>query len=242
MSVRNLASSRKRWLAGALAGLLLVGVTTLPLQAWVGSATAWLAGLGPAGMMLFAALTIAASMVLIPSSLFALVAGFTWGPSGLVLIWAALMASAALSFQLSKHALRAAVRDWLASRPGLRLVTDVVEDEGWRILLLIRFSGVVPFGAQNYAFGTTRMRLPVFLSTTTIGVLPSLLLYGMLGVFGRDGLEGDFSGAKLAVLGLSIAAVVALVGLTGYRLRQKLAARRAEPATRTEPAAEGRLG
>jgi uncharacterized membrane protein YdjX (TVP38/TMEM64 family) len=69
-------------------------------------------------------------------------------------------------------------------------VAEVIDEEGWRMVLLVRVSGIVPFGLQNYIFGVTRLAFLPYLLATSVGVLPSILLYGGLGAVGNVAADG----------------------------------------------------
>jgi uncharacterized membrane protein YdjX (TVP38/TMEM64 family) len=91
------------------------------------------------------------------------------------------------------------------------------------MVLLVRVSGIVPFGLQNYFLGVTRVRFIPYLLATTVGVLPSILLYAGIGAVGQASIDGSELGIlKLAVLALSVVAALILVVITARRIRLKL--------------------
>ena len=63
------------------------------------------------------------------------------------------------------------LEDWLTDRPTFRAATTAVDEEGWRVVLLLRLSPVVPFGLLNYMLGLTRTPLISYVIWTAVGVL-----------------------------------------------------------------------
>lgn len=95
------------------------------------------------------------------------------------------------------------------------------------MVLLVRISGIVPFGLQNYVLGVTRIGFMPFLLASSIGVLPSILVYAGAGAFGQATLAGpETSSLKIVALCLSAAAALTLVVITARRIRTKISSHR----------------
>ena len=210
-------------LALGLALVACAGASTflLPLQDWLGALGATLQGFGLLGALLFAAIYVAAAMALVPASALSLAAGLLYGPAGIALAWASMMVVAAISFPLSRRLLAGRVRPFVEARRRLRVVADIIDQEGWRMVLLVRVSGIIPFGLQNYVLGVTRIGLAPYLAATSIGVLPSILLYAGAGAFGNAAATGD-QPLRVAVLALAAAAAFTLIVVTVRKVRARL--------------------
>ena len=105
------------------------------------------------------------------------------------------------------------------------MLREVADEEGWRMVLLIRISGVVPFGLQNYALGLTGIGLVPYLLATAVGALPSILVYAGLGALGQATVDGEGTGSgRLVLLAVAIVASLALVLLTAQKVRRRLMA------------------
>ncbi len=190
---------------------------------WLSALTARLGDYGPLGAALFGGMYVGAVMLLVPAWTFSLAAGLLYGLWGLPLSWLSMMAAASIAFPLSRGALAGPVAAALDQRPRLRLVAEVIDQEGWRMVLLVRVSGIVPFGLQNYVFGVTRIRFLPYLSATSIGVLPGILLHAGAGAFGQATLAGSETNAlTITVLSVSALAALALVLVTARRIRAML--------------------
>jgi uncharacterized membrane protein YdjX (TVP38/TMEM64 family) len=209
-------------LAGFLA--LLAAASVLPVQDWISALAVRLAGYGLLGMAAFLVLQVAGTMAMVPSSLFAFAAGLMFDRSGLVLVWCGMMATAWLSFALARSFLARRARQLMEKRRLTRAIADIIEDEGWIIVLLVRLSGIVPFGVQNYLFGATRIGVGPFLLATTVGVIPSILVAGSAGIAAGSALSGQSDPMRMAILGLSVVAGLVLLAVTAHRLRARLAA------------------
>lgn len=205
--------------------LVLAALMSLPLE---GAVTHWATRLeawGPTGTIAFFALFGALAMVFVPTSVLSLVAGLVYGWSGAVLAWAAMMLVASLSFLLARTLAAERVARLVAHRRRLRVLSEVIDGQGWRIVLLVRVSGMVPFGVQNYAFGVTRIAFAHFLAATSIGVLPSILLSVSAGIAGHQAISGDWDPVRLGAVALSILVSLTLIVLTARDLRARFAAR-----------------
>ena len=70
--------------------------------------------------------------------------------------------------------------------PRFAAVYRALSDDGFRIILLLRLSPVVPFSLLNYALGMTRVQTRHYIWATIIGILPGTFLYVYLGTLSSD--------------------------------------------------------
>ena len=203
-----------------VAGLVAL-FTLLPVAARLVTVVAWIRDQGPAGSALFAAVYVAAAVLLLPGSVLTIGAGFAYGPLwGLVLISPVSVLAATTAFLLG----RTIARDWVARRlgqdPRLAAIDAAVGQSGFKIVLLLRLSPVFPFNVLNYTLGLTRVRLRDFVLGSWIGMLPGTVLYVYIGSLVTSASElasGDHqssgvAGRVLLVVGLGATlAVVVLV-------------------------------
>lgn len=210
---------------GLAASAVVVLFAVFPVQAWLGSLATTLASYGTAGSALFGLLFVACALALVPVSALCLVSGLVYGPAGLLLAWVAIMIAAWLSQPLARRWLAPAVLDVVRRRRELAAILAVVTEEGWRMVLLVRLSGIVPFGLQNYLFGIADVRIAPYMAATAVGVMPSLLVYGGAGALGQAALAGGYGNPiALVIPALAVAGGVGLVVITVRRVRAKLAA------------------
>lgn len=180
-----------RWIgAGAVVLGLFAAWTFLPLSAWLESFTGWIEGLGLWGAALFAAVYAVATVLLVPGSVLTLGAGVTYGLWGFPVVAVGATVGAMLAFLVGRYAARRRVEARLANDRRFRAVDQAVEDEGWKIVALLRLSPLLPFNLQNYLYGITKVRFLPYSLATFFGILPGTLMYVYFGAAGRAALTG----------------------------------------------------
>jgi uncharacterized membrane protein YdjX (TVP38/TMEM64 family) len=188
--------------------------------------SSWIGSLGLVGLALFVLVLAVSSLFFFPASpviiATAAVFGFMFGIVGAVL---GVALGASLGFFLSRSFLRKDVAERLRANPTFRAIDLAIEEEGWKIVALLRLCPI-PFGLANYLYGLTGVRFQPYLWTTVLGSLPSIVLFCHLGSAGRAGLQALASGnfhqgpGEIALLVLSIIATIgALVFLPRFARR-----------------------
>jgi len=201
-----------------------------PVQDWVQAFSAWIGGLGAWGVLIYAAAYAGALVVLLPAAPFTIGAGLIYGLWGFPVALVSATLGASLAFLVSRHLVRGRVARLIAGRPGLRAIDRAVGEEGWRVVALLRLSPLVPFNLQNYACGVSSIGFWPYVAATGAGIAPGCLLYVYLGVAGRAA-SGGFGPVRWALLGLGLAATVAVTLLVGRRARAVLARRGVDAAS-----------
>jgi uncharacterized membrane protein YdjX (TVP38/TMEM64 family) len=178
-----------------------------------------------------AAVFVIAAFVPVPRTLLVLGAGAAFGTNGLLVVVPSTTLGCILAFLLARGALRSWVVRQLSKRPRWRLIAQAVDDEGWRIVALMRFWGPLPNCAQNYLFGLTNIALLPYAVITLIFTLPQIVLYTYLGASGRSLLleRGPVTMNWLTVA-LAATVVTAIVVLVSRRVRTLLLRDRELPA------------
>jgi uncharacterized membrane protein YdjX (TVP38/TMEM64 family) len=166
--------------------LLLVFVGTLLAQdrarELLEAVIDWVRELGMAGALIYGALYVLATVALVPGALLTLGAGALYGPLwGAVLVTFCSLAGASLSYALARSWWRPWVLRKLQGRTTLLALDRRMADEGWKIVLLLRLSPLVPFSLLNYALGVTRLSYRDYLTASALGMLPAIVLYTYLG-------------------------------------------------------------
>jgi uncharacterized membrane protein YdjX (TVP38/TMEM64 family) len=218
------AKTRIRIAAG-IAGIvaLVVAVRMLPVERWAEWLVARAHGAGAWGVIVFAAAYAIAPLFLLPGSLLTLGAGFLYGRLwGTLLVSPASVLAATIAFLLGRTALRKRVDRRIASDQRLRRIDAAVARNGFRIVLLLRLSPVVPFNLLNYALGATRVGFWTYLTASFVGMLPGTFLYVSLGAAATSvaQLRGTRTGMLPLIVGL--AATVALVVMLTLIARRAL--------------------
>lgn len=172
----------------------------------------------PAAPAMFLLIHIAVSLLFLPRTMMAMVAGAIFG-AGWGVVWAALgsVLGAVAGFLLSR-----CVAGGFADAGVMARFADVlgrVERGGWRAVAMLRLVPVIPHSAANYALGLTRLPLGAYALGSLVGQLPMTVAFVEFGAAGNGVLSGkpDWllpTAAGVAMLALSV-------------LLPKLAARRA---------------
>ena len=191
---------------GAAAALLIWKF--VPVADWINALGRLVAGLGAAGPVLYVLLYIAGTVLLAPSPLMSIAAGAAFGWWGLPLAILGATLGAA-SFLLARYCFDDTLDEWLADRRTVNAAKRAVDEEGWRIQLLLRLSPVVPFGALNYLLGLTRTDLMTYIACTAIGRVPGSVVDVYIGVLGTN--ANDKVQFAYSILGLIVTAVIVVL-------------------------------
>jgi uncharacterized membrane protein YdjX (TVP38/TMEM64 family) len=161
----------------------------------------WFQRKGNAGILLYGALDLVATVLLFPGTPLTLGAGFLYGTAvGSVLISVASTAAATGGFLLARYI----AGDWLIRRPkrfaSLRALDQTIADHGFKMVLLMRLQPVfIPFAYLNMGLGLTRVRLRDFVLGSWLGMLPGTILYVYTGSLLNAAYFTHFSAQSLAV-------------------------------------------
>lgn len=221
----------RRAVWGALGAALLVALWTASQAGGVGRIDLWPPPRrDPAAIAAFVASYVAATVLMVPVGPFSLYAGAWLGPGpafGVVTIASTLGAS--LAFLVGRRLARPAVERWIERRPRWRAIDRAVERGGWRIVVLLRLSLVIPYVVLNYLCAVTRLRFGSYLMSSVVAMAPGSLAYVLAGHAGRLGIEAaERGGAGLhpgrwAVVIAGLAATIAAALLLARLARRELA-------------------
>ncbi|MDE2504058.1 MAG: VTT domain-containing protein [Burkholderiales bacterium] len=192
----------RRASATALFALIL---TALALRdRWdVATLSAWVAGAGAAGPVVFIAVYAAATVLFLPGALVTLAGGALFGP-----LWGTLwnLGGATLGAALAFLIARYLGAGWVSRRAGPRLqrLNAGVAEEGWRFVAFVRLVPWFPFNLLNYALGLTPIRFATYVAASAVFMLPGALAYTWLGHAGRQALGGDAGMVRNGLIALAL--------------------------------------
>ncbi len=208
-------------------GVALVAAATyvLPLGAWVTALAQGARETGTLGVVVFFAAYVVSTVAVLPGSILTLALGFAYGPVwGLAIASPASVTGATCAFLLG----RTLLRDWAAQKLGgsvrARAIEAAVEREGFKLVLLLRLSPLVPFNLLNYVLSLTSVRLGTYVLASFVGMLPGTLLYVYLGSLAPAAAElssaaqgGGAARTTLYVVGLLATVAVVVIGTKAAR-------------------------
>lgn len=213
-------------LGSALAGLAALGVIFLlsldNASNWSGVVVAMLSKLhafGAIGWLAFVGVEILVAVVgLLPASLLCLTAGAVYGVGlGFSLAAAGVIIGAEISFVLARSGFRSALTSFFENRPAFRQFDTAFVRQEWRLVLLLRASPIMPFSLASFALGLSGVSQRAY-RLGTIGALPALLLYVILGRLSAKGVALAHYGLalpQLLLLGIGIIATMLLAITVG---------------------------
>jgi uncharacterized membrane protein YdjX (TVP38/TMEM64 family) len=171
----------------------------------------------PAAPVGFLAVHIIASLLFIPRTVLAIVAGLLFGGRWGI-FWAEIggVAGAVTGFLVARyiHPGPGALRD--AARIGPILAR--IERGGWRAVALLRLIPIMPHSLGNYALGLTRIPLRDYAFGSLIGQLPMTIAYVDLGAAGAQLTLGGAGWLEPTLIGLA-ALALSLVVSAHFRWR-----------------------
>jgi uncharacterized membrane protein YdjX (TVP38/TMEM64 family) len=187
--------------------LVVLGlIATAAMAAWrwrtvfdpVGITTA--IGHYPAAPLGFLAAHIAASLVFVPRTLLAIVAGLLFG-TGWGIVWAELgsVAGATAGFLVARYVTSGLIDFQQGSR--VRSLSGWVERGGWRAVALLRLIPIMPHSVANYGLGLTALPLGAYAFGSLIGQLPLTIAYVELGAAGERLLAGGTGWIEPTLIG-----------------------------------------
>lgn len=227
---KELLTGRRAMVLG-IALLVIVGAALIwafvPIGEWAWSFTSWIRGLGNAGFLVFAGLFVLAVLVMAPASVLYMVAGllydFFWG---FVISVVAATVGSLLQFLIARYLARDRVCRVVEQRAEFQAVDRAVEEEDWKVVLLLRLAPLVPGNSQGWLFGVTGVSLVQFAWPTVVAILPWALLFSGIGSVSAAALyngESPFGPWQWALLAAGIVALGFIVRLVGRRAKAKLA-------------------
>jgi len=208
-----------------LAGIavLLAAYRFLPLGAWTEAFRGWIEALGPLGWLVFLVIYALATAALAPGSVLTIAAGLAFGLWGFPLVVVAATLGASIAFLAARYLIRERVRRTIAERPRFRAVDAAIEDEGWKVVGLLRLSPAVPFSLQNWFFGTTSVHFVPYLLATFFGIMPGTLLYIWIGSLGGAAATDEgTSTIEILFFVVGIVSTLLVTVLVGRKAKQKL--------------------
>ena len=129
------------------------------------------------------------------------------------------MAAANTALPAARRLLGAPTKSILNARPRLHMFREVIEEESWRAVLLLRLSMPEGFGLQNLIIAATRIRLLPYLAATAVGVVPNVILYAGSGDHLAEAAVEGHQYLRVTILASSICGAILLIAIAGTKLR-----------------------
>ncbi|MBA2408979.1 MAG: TVP38/TMEM64 family protein [Gammaproteobacteria bacterium] len=215
------------WLwIGLVVGLVALTVAWffLPVGEWLKSFNGWVQGLGVWGYVIFAAVYIIATVLLAPGSPLTIAAGLAFSGFGFPLVVVAATIGAALAFLVARYLARSRVERMTERKPKFKAIDQAVTADGWKVVMLLRLSPLVPFNLQNYVFGVTDIKFWHYVAATFVGIMPGTALFVYLGAIGAAAGSGGSQGGllKWAFFAIGLIATIVVTVLITRKAKARL--------------------
>jgi uncharacterized membrane protein YdjX (TVP38/TMEM64 family) len=162
--------------------LLLLGVDeqVLRLLTWLDAQGAW-------ASLLFMLIIVAVVVLLLPGALFTIGAGFVFGVvEGTVYVVTGTTLGAVIAFLIARHLFGERATRFVLRHNKLKLVSEELAPQGWKVVLLTRLVPFFPFKLSNYLFGLMPFTLRGFTGGTFLGIIPFSVHNVYLGSIAAD--------------------------------------------------------
>ncbi len=188
-------------IGGVVAAVLFGGPSKDGIESAVRSA-------GVAGPLVYAALYIGLTVLLVPGTVLTAAGGVLFGAvlgTGLTVVSATI--GAGISFQIGRRLGRERVEQIAGKRLGK--LDAWISRNGFLAVLYVRLIPLFPFNVLNYAAGVTSVSTRSYLLGTAIGIIPGTFAYSALGGSIDQPTSPEFLVAVGLVVLLAIAAPLA---------------------------------
>jgi len=200
-----------KWMLLAL-GLIALGAAWyfLPVKDWVETFTGWVEQRGAWGYVVFILAYAVATVCFFPGSVMTIGAGLAFGLwRGFAVVSAGATLGAALAFLVARYFVRSRVEKAAKDNPKFAAMDEAIGKEGWKMVVLLRLSPLLPFNLSNYLYGVTKISFWPYLTASWVGMLPGTFLYVYLGAAGKEASDGSSSEPwKWVLLGAGLVATV----------------------------------
>ncbi|MCY4404080.1 MAG: TVP38/TMEM64 family protein [Candidatus Poribacteria bacterium] len=168
----------------------------------------WVSKFGIVAPLVYIVFYIVATLFFLPGLPITVLSGIAFGPVwGVVYVWIGATIGVSLAFLVGRYAARGLVESWISHNALFQRIDAKVEQEGWRILMFTRLTPIFPFNLQNYAYGLTNIKFPIYVLVSSIFMLPGSIAYVQIGGALVSG-EGQLN---KTLIYLSIAGVLILL-------------------------------
>ncbi|MEO7133032.1 MAG: TVP38/TMEM64 family protein [Vicinamibacterales bacterium] len=217
----------------AIAAAVGLAAFLLPIAEWTVSLAEYARGKGVVGAVLFFAAYMVSTVALLPGSILTLAAGFVYGPLwGLAIASPASVAGATVAFLLGRTVLREWATRKVSASPKAKAIDAAVANDGFKLVMLLRLSPLVPFNLLNYALSLSHVRLGTYVGASFLGMLPATALYVYLGSLAPAAANLTASGqggaARTWLYAAGFVATVAVVVIGARSAKRALSAELAE--------------
>ena len=174
------------------------------------------------GLLVFCALSVVGTLLLIPAWIFPVAAGAVFGFGwGLAVAVVAAGLAALAAFLAARFVFRDRIERLAKREEAFAAVDRAVKRDPWKVVALLRLSPVLPSALKSYLLGITRVDPLPYVLASMLGMFPGLAVKVLVGHAGRDALSAG-GPLKWSLLAVGIAATIAMAYFVGRSARRRL--------------------
>lgn len=183
-------------------------------QALLDDLPRYVESLGPLGPLFFFGVFVLLECLSLPATPLMLSSGYLFGLlGGVVLSISALTTAATISFFLARTVLRPQVGELLAGNETVKNINRAVEREGFKIMVLLRMTPLLPFALSNYMYGLSNVDFKEYFFATVFGTMPGTCAFVYFATVARSAADGAEDGTPWYTYAASIALTVVFLKL-----------------------------
>jgi uncharacterized membrane protein YdjX (TVP38/TMEM64 family) len=169
-----------------------------------------------------------------PGVVFIMGAGFVFGFwRGLLAVWIGGAVGQALAFLLARYLLRDWVESFIHRKwKKWKYIDAALENDGWKLVLIMRLSPIIPYNLLNIAMATTSIHFLAFTIVSAIGIVFECGIFCYIGTIADSitsivsGQAGKPKAIQWVLLGLSI--MMGVIGAVFVSIMVRRAIRKAD--------------
>ena len=175
----NNNDNKLKLVLGAVFSLVAIGVIALvknggiDFNLIINESINKISSLGVYGYLYFAAIYIAAEILAIPAMPLTASSGYLFGlVPGTFIVLSSATAAACISFYIGRTFFKTWAQKMISSSKRWKAIDKAITKEGFKVILLLRLSPLLPFAISNYIYGVTSVNFWSFLTATFLGFAP----------------------------------------------------------------------
>lgn len=185
---------------------------------------------GWGGWGIFIPMYIGVVTLYLPGIVFILGAGFVFGFwRGLLAVWVGGAVGQGLAFLLARYLLHDWVHDFVTHRwRKWEAIDRAIQLEGWKLVLVMRLSPVIPYNLLNIAMATTSMPFWQFFLVSAVGILFECAVFTYFGSIAENitsivsGDAGSPKAYKWVLFGISVGMIIVTAVVVSMFVRRAI--------------------
>ncbi len=138
------------------------------------------------GIFAFICIYILIVLLILPASWLSLLSGFLYGSYlGSIIVFISASLGASVAFFISKSFFAKKIKTFFSRYPKLRVMEQVVDKGGLKLIFLARLSPLFPFSILNYFYGLNNVKFTDF-ALGLLGIIPGTFLYCSIGSLAKS--------------------------------------------------------